>query len=226
MWAAGPPGCVGKRSAQRPQGAEGKGGLEGEGLPSVAQRPSRIGEPGTGIPVFASAKMPLSFSTLIENLLSSVENNPQAHMLNYYRRFKELFMAKPPLIELVPTSNFTNGSFVFPNSWYRVRARRADGQFVGDISYGVSPLNDRIYVDGVSVDAEFRRNGYAKGMLLAVSMQCSPAGKLLPITALHETASHSFWNKMRKGAIPGLTVTQDIRAGDMKEEAKRWQQPT
>jgi hypothetical protein len=147
MWAAGPPGCVGKRSAQQPQGAQGKGGLEGEGLPSVAQRPSRIGEPGTGIPVFASAKMPLSFSTLIENLLSSVEHNPQAHMLYYYRRFKELFMAKPPLIELVPTSNFTNGSFVFPNSWYRVRARRADGQFVGDISYGVSPLNDRIYVD-------------------------------------------------------------------------------
>ena len=58
MWAAGPPGCVGNRSAQRPQGAQGKGGLEGEGLPSVAQRPSRIGEPGTGIPVFALAKMP------------------------------------------------------------------------------------------------------------------------------------------------------------------------
>ena len=196
-------------------------------MPSVAQRPSRIGEPGTGIPVFALAKMPLSFSTLIENLLSSVENNPQAHMLNCYRRFKELFMAKPPLIELVPTSNFTNGSFVFPNSWYRVRARRADGQFVGDISYGVSPLNDRIYVDGVGVDAEFRRNGYAKGMLLAVAMQCSPAGKLLPITALHETwGSQSFWNKMRRGAIPGVTVTQDIRAGDMVEEAKRWRQPT
>jgi hypothetical protein len=62
MWAAGPPGCVGKRSAQQPQGAQGKGGLEGEGLSSVAQRPSRIGEPGTGIPVFAEAKMPPHFS--------------------------------------------------------------------------------------------------------------------------------------------------------------------
>ena len=62
-WATGPPGCVGKRSAQQPQGAQGKGGLEGEGVPSVAQRPSRTGEPGTGIPVFALAKMPRHSST-------------------------------------------------------------------------------------------------------------------------------------------------------------------
>ena len=73
-WATGPPGCVGKRSAQQPQGAQGaqgKGGLKGEGVPSVAQRPSRIGKPGTGIPVFASAKMPRHSSTLIGKTAAS-----------------------------------------------------------------------------------------------------------------------------------------------------------
>jgi hypothetical protein len=74
-WAAGPPGCVGKHSAQQPEGAQGKGGLEGEGLPSVAQRPSRTGEPGTGIPVFASAKMPLHYSALVGQMLPHLKSS-------------------------------------------------------------------------------------------------------------------------------------------------------
>ena len=90
-WAAGPPGCVGKRSAQQPQGAQGaqgKGGLKGEGVPSVAQRPSRTGEPGTGIPVFALAKMPRHSSTLTGKTAAS------------YRKQSPRFIKRHPILWL------------------------------------------------------------------------------------------------------------------------------
>ena len=135
---------------------------------------------------------------------------------------------KLPLVELVQTGNFTNGSFVFPNAWYSIQAQKPGGQVVGHVRYGVSPLNDRIYVDGLSVEREFWKSGYASSMLLAVVVQCSPAGNLMPLTPLHEVfASNGFWHKLRKGAIAGLVVTQDLRSGsEMDEEAKRWRRPT
>ena len=87
-WAAGPPGCVGKRSAQQPQRVQGKGGLEGAGVPSVAQRPSRTGEPGTGIPVFAFAEMPRHSSTLTGKTAAS------------YRKQSPRFIERGPILWL------------------------------------------------------------------------------------------------------------------------------
>lgn len=85
-------------------------------------------------------------------------------------------MADLPPIKLVPTGDFTNGSFVAPNAWHNVQAETPDGQAVGYVSYSVSPLNDRIYVDGLKVNQEFRERGYATSMLFAVAKQCSPGG--------------------------------------------------
>ena len=70
------------------QGAQGKGGLEGEGVPSVAQRPSWTGEPGTGIPVFALAEMPRHSSTLTGKTAAS------------YRKQSPRFVEQGPILWL------------------------------------------------------------------------------------------------------------------------------
>lgn len=111
-------------------------------------------------------------------------------------------------------------------AWHSVQAETADGKLVGHVSYGVSPLNDRVYVDGLKVVSEFRENGYATSTRVAMAKQCSPEGNLMPMTPLHEVfASSGFWTKLREGAVPGLVVTQDVRASEMNEEAKRWREP-
>lgn len=128
-----------------------------------------------------------------------------------------------PPVRLIATGEFTDGSFVAPNPWRRVNAETPEGELVGRVSYGISPLRDRIYVDGLHVEDHYRREGYGTSILTAVANACAADDKRIPMTALHETyASQNFWTKMRKGAAPGLTVTRDVRASEMADEAKRW----
>ncbi|MEY4563433.1 MAG: hypothetical protein RLZZ618_2710 [Pseudomonadota bacterium] len=123
--------------------------------------------------------------------------------------------------------DFVNGSFVAPNPWQRGVGRAAGHAVpVCRVSFGVSPLQDRIYVDGLWVDERFRRQGYASALLLTVADRMSPSGGRLTITALHEVwTSIDFWSALRRGAVSGLTVTTDLRAGDMGQEAQRWRCP-
>lgn len=129
-----------------------------------------------------------------------------------------------PAIELVTEFAFLNGSFVFPNPWHV-----ATGAIPGcplpicSVRFGVSPLHDRIYVDGLQVKPEYQRRGFATSLLLALATQASPTGAPLPITALRETrAAGGFWDKLRQRKIHGLAVTGDVRDSEMSDEAKRW----
>lgn len=123
--------------------------------------------------------------------------------------------------------DFTQGSFVFPNPWQKAIGRATEGsQTVCRVGFGVSPIFDRIYVDGLHVEPEYRRKGYATSLLLEIvdSVARSNHSKRLPITALHEVwTSQLFWNALRSGRTPGLEVTSDIRVAEMHDEAKRWQ---
>ncbi len=133
-------------------------------------------------------------------------------------------MKKLPALDLAIELAFVEGSFVFPNPWHRAIGRRPeDGMKVCRLNFGVSPLFDRIYVDGVEVDEAQRRKGYGSALLLAVAQACTPEPPLLPITALHEVwASNRFWGALRAAAVQGLTVTRDLRVGEMEGEAARW----
>lgn len=136
-----------------------------------------------------------------------------------------LLPSKPlPELKLVVQQAFVNGSFVAPNAWYRAEGWIPGGvSRVCKLSFGVSPLLDRIYVDELAVKAGHLRKGYASAILLAVAQHASPAGTLLPVTALHELwTSHGFWDRLRQGRVPGLMLTQDLRVGDMEKEARRW----
>jgi GNAT superfamily N-acetyltransferase len=128
-----------------------------------------------------------------------------------------------PAIELIVNNRFVFGSFVAPHPWTYVKARALEGPVVGWVGYGLSPLFDRIYVDDLYIEPEFRRVGYASSLLLAVTKACSTNGNVIPLTALHEVdASVRFWNRLRSGTVPGLVVTRDVRRTEMKAESRRW----
>jgi GNAT superfamily N-acetyltransferase len=129
-----------------------------------------------------------------------------------------------PLVDIRIKGEFLYGSFVAPHPWIAVQCLRPeDSAVLGHVSYGVSPIFDRIYVDGLFIEPQFRGQGFARSLLLAVAQQASGDGPVLPITALHEVGtSLSFWNKLRMGAVQGLSVTMDIRLSEMNAERQRW----
>lgn len=119
---------------------------------------------------------------------------------------------------------FLQGSFVAPNPWMTAIGKQANSVEVCRVGFGISPINDRIYVDGLIVVEEYRRQGFASALLYAVAAHHHVAGQLLQITALHEVWSASaFWASLRDGRQHGLSVTSDLRGGEMEGERRRWQ---
>ena len=132
-------------------------------------------------------------------------------------------MRELPAVDLLITEQRIHGSFVAPHPWIAVAGRSMDGAIVGRVSYGLSPIFDRIYVDGLHIEPEFRRRGYASSLLREVVRACSTNGYAIPITALHEVfVSAAFWVGLRAGQASGVTVTQDVRVSEMDAEARRW----
>lgn len=129
-----------------------------------------------------------------------------------------------PELDVTIEVEFEKGSFVSPQPWQRA-VGRVPGRTepVCRVGFGVSPLLDRIYVDGLEVNEAYRRRGYASALLNALVEATSPPQTRLAITALHEVwSSNGFWEALRAGAVPGLQVTQDVRASEMDHEAQRW----
>lgn len=114
-------------------------------------------------------------------------------------------------------------SFVRPNPWmHAVGTLPGSSEPVCKVGYGVSPLNDRIYVDGLEVHDDFREQGYATELLVRLSRMAG-GDRLLPLTAMRETwLAHGFWDTLRERRPHGLVVTQDIRGEELDEEKKRW----
>lgn len=129
-----------------------------------------------------------------------------------------------PAIDLTIEQAYVTHSFVAPNPWMRaIGLRREDGRKVCSVGFGVSPLSDRIYVDGLEVEAAYRRCGYATSLLLEVARAHAESASLIPITPLHEVwASSDFWEALRLERPAGLVITQDVRVGEMDAEASRW----
>lgn len=123
-------------------------------------------------------------------------------------------------LEIVAKEKFDRRfSFVRPNPWIQVYGSLpGSSDRICEVSYGVSPLSDRIYVDGPEVYDGFRERGYATELLVRVSRMAG-SGQLLPLTAMRETyLSQGFWDKLRERQPQGLVVTQDIRGEELDEE--------
>lgn len=132
--------------------------------------------------------------------------------------------AKPlPQLDYEIEESFHVQSFVAPNPWMKARARLPGRpHIVARLTFGVSPLGDRVYVDEMHVEESHRRQRFGSALLLHVASTARP-GVVLPVTALHEVGtSLPFWNALRAGAVPHLLVTRDLRVSEMPIEARRW----
>lgn len=144
-------------------------------------------------------------------------------LLSRIRRRSIARTASLPPVTLCVLERPGLGSFVDPNPWFDVAMFASNGERVGRVGYGVSPLFECVYVDGLHIEPQFRDQGYASSVLLTISQQCAAGGQPLPITAMHEVGtSLGFWGKLRLGCVPGLTVTMDIRTGDHEPLRRRW----
>ena len=111
------------------------------------------------------------------------------------------------------------GHFVFPGPDIAASVQLA-GQHVGWINYGVSPLEDRIYISEFDIEPTYQRRGLGLASLWWLWRQYQ-----MPLTPMHEVGtSVGFWEKARKRfAGAGVELTKDIRTGDQESEQQRWQ---
>lgn len=113
----------------------------------------------------------------------------------------------------------TRGRFAYPGTEF-VAGIEVDGQRRGRISYGINPLNDRVYIYDLNIEGDYRRRGLATVTLWR--LWCTHQ---VPLVPLHEVGTAvGFWSTARQRfAAAGVEVKRDIRTADQKEEQQRWQ---
>lgn len=119
---------------------------------------------------------------------------------------------------VIERSESLRGNFVFPGSDITA-AIQLDGQCVGRINYGVSPLNDRVYISNFHISPAHRRRGIGLAVLWRLWCQYR-----VPLTPMHEVGtSTEFWAKARKRfAGAGAELTRGIHTSDQDIEQQRW----
>jgi len=116
-------------------------------------------------------------------------------------------------------SESIRGNFVFPGLDITA-AIEQHGQCVGHVVYGVSPLQDRLYISDYKIHDAYRRQGLGMAALWRLNRQHN-----MPLATLHEVGtSLGFWSKVeRRFAAAGVHLQRDIRTGDQATEQQRWQ---
>ncbi|MDN4500143.1 N-acetyltransferase [Pseudomonas mosselii] len=144
------------------------------------------------------------------------------HPLRDFRRRRQLakldaLATHLQLVEL--RRDCARGNFVFPGPDIAASIERA-GQRVGVIHYGLSPLDDRVYIS----DFRIARDQQGQGLGLATLWRLWQQHQV-PLTPLHEVGSSlGFWAKARQRlAAAGVELTQDIRTAEQDGEQQRWQ---
>ena len=111
------------------------------------------------------------------------------------------------------------GNFVYPGTDY-FDDIEVDGEQVGLIVYGVSPLLDRVYISDFEISTDYHLHGFAQAALWRLWLQYQ-----MPLTPMHEVGtSLGFWSKVRERfAAAGVVLTEDIRTAHQESEKQRWQ---
>ncbi|HEY8905156.1 MAG TPA: hypothetical protein VIM63_03865 [Rhodoferax sp.] len=147
--------------------------------------------------------------------------------MNSRRFFRKLPLVAStlPLVELRTVRECYKSSFVEPNP--RIFAKGyipGKSDAIASVNYGVSPLQNRIYVEEIKVELPYRGRGYARSILLLIVQNYPGERGLMPITPMDEwETAESFWQELREGTVPGLEVTMQINGGgERKLEQQRW----
>ena len=111
-----------------------------------------------------------------------------------------------------------HGCFAFPGTEYDAGIE-VDGQHVGKISYGINPLNDRVYIYEFKIEPEHQRAG--TGISVLWLLWCKYQIPLVPMSEYG--TSIGFWSKARvRFAAAGAELKRDIRSCEQPEEQQRW----
>ncbi|UST77176.1 GNAT family N-acetyltransferase [Pseudomonas siliginis] len=115
-------------------------------------------------------------------------------------------------------SESVRGNFIFPGLSINVDVVR-DGQRVGYIEYGLSPLKDRLYISDYKILDSHRRQGLGQAALWCLYRQHG-----LALATMHEVGtSLGFWSKIeRRFAAAGVHLQRDIRTGEHDEIKASW----
>jgi hypothetical protein len=128
------------------------------------------------------------------------------------RRLRDL-----PRIAVSQRANFCY-AFTWPNPDLTAVVRGASGNLVGEMTYAISPLKDRVYIFDIRVEALLRRKGYGLAMLRWLATTYD-----IPMTPIKEIISAKpFWNEARRLCQKCFTVTNGLAVSDMQGEAARW----
>lgn len=137
----------------------------------------------------------------------------------FQRRHVVRFEALSTGLQLVTLrSEALRGNFVFPGLDINA-AIKQHGQQVGTIEYGVSPLNDRLYISDFEIRPAHQRQGLGLTALWCLSRQYG-----LPLASMHEVGtSKGFWTKAEQRlAIAGVHLQRDIRTCDQPALMANW----
>lgn len=115
-------------------------------------------------------------------------------------------------------SETARGNFVFPGLDISA-AIEHQGHTVGRIDYGVSPLNDRLYISDFKISSAHQGQGLGLGALWRLHRQYD-----LPLASMHEVGlSKGFWAKAEQRlASAGVHLQRDIRSGHQPAIMATW----
>ena len=138
----------------------------------------------------------------------------------FQRRQRALLDVQARALQLViDRSEPVRGNFCFPGPDIDA-AIQHQGEHIGRVWYGFSPLQDRLYIYDIEINSRYQGRGFGQ-----VALWLLWSRNQLPLTPLYEVMrSHGFWAKVRKRfAAAGVTLTRDLRTGEQEVEQQRWQ---
>lgn len=138
----------------------------------------------------------------------------------FHRRAARLDALASDLQLVTQRSEAARGNFVFPGTDY-LDAIEVAGQHVGQVDYGINPLQDRLYINMIEIDPARQGQGIGLGVLWQLWRT-----QQVPIVPLYQyTSSDGFWSLARRRfSAAGAVIEDELRGDDqMALEQQRWQ---
>ena len=122
-----------------------------------------------------------------------------------------------PHIEVEVATNH-HKSFTSPNPDIKATVYSSDRTAVGEVTYAVSPLFDRLYIFNITVHAPYRRQGFGLAIIEYIAMTYD-----VPITTIKEVFSASeFWSAARYLYDRPNEKIETLSISEMDRERARW----
>lgn len=123
-----------------------------------------------------------------------------------------------PIISVAIAADSRKLNFVAPNSDYNAKIRNAAGEIIGTAVFGISPLNETVFLYELNILPSHQRQGNALAFLVWLANEHN-----LPITPIHETVpARSFWITAHEFKAKNLVLLDQLRSCEMDEEKSRW----